>query len=435
MNKLNEVTDSAISSMAETVQNIEAGPSFDSAPSQDPVPSLGSFPKVETIATTLESIVSVQGSEMYTIDDTNKWGWITLYVVTIVIAILGNLLFIVSCLCTKRTRTTGYYLLINLSIRDILLAALVAPFTLYSEITDLNWVFGDIYCKCYRYFYYCFLFFLPLTLMFLAYHLFVENCKWNFAGEEGVVPRPWPHTIYIPLIWFFSAAFAVPTIFWSEVRPWNDDFYKNEKLTWRPTDSQVCMHTSAETWDTGSDYFYIASTLVTFCLPVILLFIPWWALLVQICGCCTRKLRSSEFWLSLITIFMILFYEASRAPFELFNFHHILTEWKLGQVLPIDSFIPLADVYKAVMKWAVFAPALLHPLLYFAFSPEARHGAYIMFTRCCSCCCPKANAEYDVKMTSDEEKGQMLNGQHQNEEQFQDDGANVPLQSNQEDEM
>ena len=49
--------------MAETVQNIEAGPSFDSAPSQDPVPSLGSFPKVETIATTLESIVSVQGSE------------------------------------------------------------------------------------------------------------------------------------------------------------------------------------------------------------------------------------------------------------------------------------------------------------------------------------------------------------------------------------
>ena len=77
--------------------------------------------------------------------------------------------------------------------------------------------------------------------MFLAYHLFVENCKWNFAGEEGVVPRPWPHTIYIPLIWFFSAAFAVPTIFWSEVRPWNDDFYKNEKLTWRPTDSQVIM--------------------------------------------------------------------------------------------------------------------------------------------------------------------------------------------------
>lgn len=71
----------------------------------------------------------------YQIDDNNKWGWITLYVVTIVIAILGNLLFIVSCLCTKRTRTTGYYLLINLSIRDILVAALCVPFTLDTEVS------------------------------------------------------------------------------------------------------------------------------------------------------------------------------------------------------------------------------------------------------------------------------------------------------------
>ena len=43
----------------------------------------------------------------YILDDSNQWGWITLYVVTIVIAVLGNLLFIVASLCTKRTRTTG----------------------------------------------------------------------------------------------------------------------------------------------------------------------------------------------------------------------------------------------------------------------------------------------------------------------------------------
>ena len=195
---------------------------------------------------------------------------------------------------------------------------------------------------------------------------------------------------------------------------------------------QVCMHTSDPTWAVGSNYFYIASTLVTFCLPVILLFIPWWALLVQICGCCTRKLRSSEFWLSLMTIFMILFYEASRAPFELFNFHHILTTWKLGEVLPIADFLPLAESYKAVMKWAVYAPALLHPLLYFTFSPEARHGAYILFSRCCSCCCSKAGP--DLEMASDDEKGQMLHQQQQNEDQLQLEDY-VPLQSKQEDEM
>ena len=103
----------------------------------------------------------------------------------------------------------------------------------------MTWYYGDIYCICYRYFYYCFLFFLPLTLLFLAWHLFVENCKWNFAGEEGTVPRPWAHTIYIPLIWFFSAAFAVPTVFWSDVRPWTDDFYRNEKISWRQPDAKV----------------------------------------------------------------------------------------------------------------------------------------------------------------------------------------------------
>ena len=48
-----------------------------------------------------------------------------------------------------------------------------------------------------------------------------------------------------------------------------------------------------------------------------------------------------------------------------------------------DELIPglSGESYKAVMKWAVYAPSLLHPLLYFIFSPEARHGVYILFTR------------------------------------------------------
>ena len=160
--------------------------------------------------------------------------------VTIVIAVLGNLLFIVSCLCTKRTRTTGYYLLMNLSVRDILLAGLCIPFTMDSEVIRLGWMYPNEMCIAYRYFYYCFLFFLPLTLVFLAWHLFVENCKWNFAGEEGTVPRPWSHTIYLPMIWFFSAAFAVPTVWWSEIKAVSNDFYRNDlpKLV-RPDDAMV----------------------------------------------------------------------------------------------------------------------------------------------------------------------------------------------------
>ena len=98
----------------------------------------------------------------------------------------------------------------------------------------------------FRYFYYCLLFFLPLTILFLAWHLFVENAKW---AQSEDVPRPWPHTIYIPLIWFFSAAFAVPTAFWSQVRPWKgdadeNDFYRNNEFSWRNAEeSQVISNT------------------------------------------------------------------------------------------------------------------------------------------------------------------------------------------------
>lgn len=174
----------------------------------------------------------------YVLTQENQWGWITLYVVTITLAILLNLLFIVGGLCTRRTRTTGYYLLLNLSVRDILVAALCVPFTLDSEIIALTWNYGYEYCIAYRFFYHCFLAFLPLTLLFLAWHLFVENCKWNFAGEGGSVPRPWPHTIYLPLIWFFSAAYAVPTVFFSDVRDEADDLYRND-VDMRTTEAQV----------------------------------------------------------------------------------------------------------------------------------------------------------------------------------------------------
>ena len=70
---------------------------------------------------------------------------------------------------------------------------------------------------------------------------------------------------------------------------------------------------------------------------------------------------------------------------------------------------------------------MFYELLY--FSPEARHGCYILFSRCCSCCCSKAGP--DVEMASDDEKGQMLHAQQHNEDQVMDDG-NVPLQSKEE---
>jgi hypothetical protein len=374
--------------------------------------------------------------EGYYLNDHNKWGWITLYVITIVIAVLGNLLFIIGSLCTRRCRNTGHYLLLNLSLRDILLAGICIPATLDSEIIALDWNLGLEFCISFRFFYYCFLFFLPLSILFLSFHLFVENCKWNFSGDEGYVPRPWPHTIYIPLIWFFSAVFAVPTAFFSDLQSHDNDPYRNNIET-RVADTQVCMHKagSAGEFLDGSIYFYVASFILTFLLPVILLFIPWWALLVQISACCTKKLRSQEFWLSLITIFLILIFEASRAPFELYNIHYVLTKWDIGP-LPIGEFIQFGESYLAVMKWAVYAPVMINPIIYLTFCPDARHGIYILFSRLCSCCTAKSGSDPEA---SDDEKNKMLpEAQSINQDGSQDglqDPSNIPLQSKEEDQM
>lgn len=111
-----------------------------------------------------------------------------------------------------------------------------------------------------------------------------------------------------------------------------------------------------------------------------------------------------------------------------------MTTWKI--LGPFEPFIPNIDSepYKAVMKWAVYAPALLHPLLYFTFSPEARHGVYILFSRMCSCCCTKSDR--DVEVASDDEKGRMLDNKKETENNaVGEDQAGVPLQSKQEDEM
>jgi len=215
-----------------------------------------------------------------------------------------------------------------------------------------------------------------------------------------------------------------------------DDPYKNV-ISGRPDDATVCMHTSAPWGTTPSLYFYLASFLFTFVLPVVLLIIPWFALFIQSAGCCTRRLRSSDFWLSLITLFLILIYEASRAPFELFNVHYALTKFELGSILPLtEEFLPLGESYIAVMKWAVYAPAMVNPLLYFTFCADARHGVRILFARLCSCCLSKSG---DCETASDDEKNKMLpEAESINKDGSQDglmEAANIPLQSKEEDQM
>jgi hypothetical protein len=133
----------------------------------------------------------------------------------------------------------------------------------------------------------------------------------------------------------------------------------------------------------------------------------------------------------------------------------VLTTWNLEPWLPLDSFIPMGESYIAVMKRGIFAAAMVHPLLYFTFCADARHGVRILFGRLCACCYSKSgddceaavakpksnglNRTHDCEAASDDEKNKMLpEAESINKDGSQDglmEAANIPLQSKEEDQM
>ncbi|KAL7981718.1 hypothetical protein Chor_001533 [Crotalus horridus] len=63
----------------------------------------------------------------------------------ILLAIVGNILVILSVACNRQLRTVTNYFIINLAIADLLLSTTVLPFSATLEVLDL-WVFGRIFC-------------------------------------------------------------------------------------------------------------------------------------------------------------------------------------------------------------------------------------------------------------------------------------------------
>ena len=187
----------------------------------------------------------------------------------------------------------------------------------------------------FRFFYSCFLSVLPLTALFLSSHLLVENSK----------------TVHILLIWILSALFSLPTALPADI------LHLEEDPAWRPLNSTVC---------TNNNLLHLAWSLTTFLLPTLLLLITWLFLLLQSAGFCSRRpqLRSADLSLSLITLLLIPLFVVSRGPIELFNLQLFLANFSSVEIFSFGEF------YRAVMKWAVFAPAMLHPLLYFTLRSD-----------------------------------------------------------------
>lgn len=64
----------------------------------------------------------------------------------ILFAVVGNILVILSVVCHRNLRTVTNYFIVNLAVADLLISAIVLPFSAILEILD-RWVFGRVFCN------------------------------------------------------------------------------------------------------------------------------------------------------------------------------------------------------------------------------------------------------------------------------------------------
>ena len=75
---------------------------------------------------------------------------IPLYSLIFILAVIGNLLVIVTLIQNKRMRTVTNVFLLNLSISDLLVAVFCMPFTIIPILLQ-NFIFGEFICVSIRY--------------------------------------------------------------------------------------------------------------------------------------------------------------------------------------------------------------------------------------------------------------------------------------------
>ncbi len=78
--------------------------------------------------------------------DSGTWITIFLYTIIFLLAIIGNLLVILTLVQSRRMRTITNLFLLNLAVSDLLLGIFCMPFTLIGKILR-NFIFGEIMCR------------------------------------------------------------------------------------------------------------------------------------------------------------------------------------------------------------------------------------------------------------------------------------------------
>ncbi|KAM9769405.1 alpha-1A adrenergic receptor [Menidia menidia] len=139
--------------------------------------------------------------------------------VFILMAIVGNILVILSVVCNKHLQTVTNFFIVNLAMADLLLAIIVLPFSASLEVLGC-WVFGRVFCNiwaavdvlC------CTASILSLCIISIDRYIGVKYClKYPTIMTEGKA------VAILLLVWVSSTVISVgPLLGWKEPPPVDD---------------------------------------------------------------------------------------------------------------------------------------------------------------------------------------------------------------------
>lgn len=139
--------------------------------------------------------------------------------VFILVAIVGNVLVILSVVCNKHLQTVTNFFIVNLAMADLLLSTIVLPFSASLEVLGC-WVFGRLFCNiwaavdvlC------CTASILSLCIISVDRYIGVKHClKYPCIMTERKA------VVILVLVWVVSTVISVgPLLGWKEPPPLDD---------------------------------------------------------------------------------------------------------------------------------------------------------------------------------------------------------------------
>ncbi|XP_055843098.1 cholecystokinin receptor-like isoform X2 [Episyrphus balteatus] len=178
-------------------------------------PSHSASPPLQTAATSPAAMGQIQ---------------IGLYATIFLLAIVGNILVILTLVQNRRMRTITNVFLLNLAVSDLLLGMLCIPFTLVGAMLR-NFIFGEFMCKILPYLQAC-------SVSVSAWTLVAISCERYYAICHPLRSRTWQTLKHayklIALIWICSLMFMVPIAVLSKLIPIGKGHHKCREY-WPPS--------------------------------------------------------------------------------------------------------------------------------------------------------------------------------------------------------